>query len=67
MIIIVTFFSDIFDQISSSKGFIDKNRLRVFIKDALQVRKNVLVVYMHTNTRYGRLDIEKYIHVYALR
>ena len=43
----------VFDQISSSKGFIDKKRLRVFLKDALQILK-----YVKEYHSFGRAGIE---------
>ncbi|XP_028404706.1 dystrophin-like isoform X2 [Dendronephthya gigantea] len=42
-----------FDQISSSKGFIDKKRLRVFLRDALLVLK-----YIKEYHSFGRSGIE---------
>ena len=47
---LLKFIVDIFDQISSSKGYVDKSRLRIFLKDALQVNFTFLVV---GNNSYG--------------
>lgn len=43
----------VFDQISSSKGFIDKKRLRVFLKDALLILK-----YVKEYHSFGRAGVE---------